>query len=338
MNDLDAIDAARDADEMAEVAATLRRRLHEDLAAGCHAPDATRRISRLNDRLTKQLVVRTASTLGLDLRRACWILFGSQARAEQTLATDQDNGLVMANDASPHERERWLELGRRVNQTLAACGCPLCQGGVMAGEPDCCLRVDEWCERFEHWMAHGAPQDLLNAAIYFDLRALVGRHELVDVLRRRVGVRAAALPRFIKQMADSALRNPVALGWFGRIRSSVVDGQAMFDLKLHGTALFVEAARLYALALGVEATGTAERLDAVAGLQHAPADERLAWTHGFEALQRLRLQTQARAGAEHPHPNRVALEQLSATDRAALKQALRAVHLLQQRIELDYRR
>jgi signal-transduction protein with cAMP-binding, CBS, and nucleotidyltransferase domain len=34
-------------------------------------------------------------------------------------------------------------------------------------------------------------------------------------------------------------------------KPSNVDGRAMLDLKLHGTAIFVDAARLYALAHGL---------------------------------------------------------------------------------------
>ena len=145
-------------------------------------------------------------------------------------------------------------------------------------------------------MEHGAPQDLLNASIYFDVRALVGRHALATALRDRIRSRAAALPRFIKQLAENALRNPVSLSWFGSVRATRRDGQAMFDLKMQGTALFVEAARLYALAQGIgHVTATDERLGAVARALHVPAHECAVWCNGFEILQRLRLQVQARS-------------------------------------------
>jgi len=338
MDDFASIDAADTVGELAAAAATARQRLHAGLAAGTDVAQTTRQISRLNDRVTEQLVRRTAAELGLDLDRACWLVLGSQGRSEQTVATDQDNGLVLDARVSASERGDWLELGRRVNLALDACGYALCRGKVMAGEPVCCLVVKEWERRFDHWMDHGAPQDLLNASIYFDLRPLVGRHELVLQLRRRVVSRAAGLPRFIKQMAENALRNAVPLGWFGGIRPHRADGKPMFDLKMQGSALFVEAARLYALALGVEATGTGERLDALADRGRAPTDERLAWTRGFETLQRLRLQLQARTDVARRNPNLVALDSLAASDHDQLKQALRAARLLQQRIALDYRR
>ena len=117
------------------------------------------------------------------------------------------------------DRPTWLAFGRRVNEALAACGYPLCKGGVMAGEPACCMTGTEWCERFEHWMQHGAPVDLLNACIYFDFRPLLGREALVQPLRELIAREATRLPRFLKQMADNTLNNPAPLDWLGRIEA-----------------------------------------------------------------------------------------------------------------------
>lgn len=335
------IRAARDIGELATATAQVRDFVAVALASGDAAVATTRRISELNELVTEQLVRETAHELGLDLGQACWLAFGSQGRSEQTLATDQDNGIVFESDDPDLARARWLELGGRVNRALDACGLPLCRGQVMAGQPDCCLTAAEWCARFDRWMDQGSPRDLLNASIYFDVRALVGRHGLVTALRGRIRSRAAALPRFIKQLAENALRNPVSLNWFGSVRATRRDGQAMFDLKMQGTALFVEAARLYALAQGIgHVTATDERLVAVAGALHVPHQECQVWCHGFEILQRLRLQLQlqARASDTTGNPNLVVLDALDSADTGLLTQALHAARLLQQRIQLDYRR
>ena len=104
---------------------------------------------------------------------------------------------------------RSLPLALTINHTLADCGFALCVGNIMASNPQCCLTPGEWGARFDRWLEHGAPQDLLNANIYFDLRALVGRSDLADALRRQITRQAGALPRFAKQMADNALRHRV---------------------------------------------------------------------------------------------------------------------------------
>src|SRR5690606_5866873 len=136
---------------------------------------------------------------------------------------------------------------------LQACGFPLCRGGIMAGEPGCCLRLREWRERFSGWIEHGAPEDLLQASIYFDLRPLAGNAALAEALRAEVLESARRTPRFVKQMALNALRRSVPLNWLGGID---VDERGTLDLKLQGAALFVDAARVYALAHGIAATNT----------------------------------------------------------------------------------
>ena len=94
------------------------------------------------------------------------------------------------------------------------------------------------------------------------------------------------------------MRNGPALNWHGGIDAQAQGGREVVDLKLHGTAIYVDAARLYALAHGIAATGTRERFDAVGtrdgrGRRRRPR----AWIGGFEYLQMLRLQVQlARRG------------------------------------------
>jgi CBS domain-containing protein len=63
-----------------------------------HARQLTELISHLNDVLTERLLHLVAESRGMDLQQACWLSFGSEGRAEQTVATDQDNGLIFASD------------------------------------------------------------------------------------------------------------------------------------------------------------------------------------------------------------------------------------------------
>jgi CBS domain-containing protein len=116
------------------------------------------------------------------------------------------------------------------------------------------------------------------------------------------------------------------------------------DLKLRGTAIYVDAARLYALAHGVAATGTRARLEAVAPAMGVPPQEAEAWIGGFEYLQLLRLQVQLarerREAVDAPdgNPNLIDVNALNDIDRRVLKESLKVARRLQQRIELDYAR
>jgi len=326
---------ARDLGEMRLAAQEIQAFARRLLGQGVQAQQLTALISHLNDVLTGRLLELTAVGHQLDLRRVCWLALGSEGRNEQTIATDQDNALILGEgeDAAP-----WLAFAREVNEALDACGYPLCRGGVMASNPACCLTLAGWRERFGHWIEHGSPQDLLNASIYFDFRALAGDRSLARQLRDDVVSRAQATPRFLRQLAINGLRQSAPLNWLGNIDTSEMEGRQTLDLKLQGTAIVVDVARLYALAHGVPATGTRERLAAVGPQMGVPSAEHQAWTGAFDFLQTLRLRAQLDGRTVAGNPNRIAIDDLHDIDRRLLKEVLRVVRSLQQRVRLDYER
>lgn len=330
-----AIRLAQDVDTLKLVAQDIRRFARSLLSQGVQARQLTALISHLNDVLTERLLEIKAAQHGVDLAPLCWLALGSEGRSEQTIATDQDNALILPDAITAAQRRQVLAFARDVNEALDACGYPLCKGGVMAGNPACCLTLAEWRERFAQWIEQGAPQDLLNASIYFDFRALAGDVPLAQALRAEVNTRAQQMPRFMKQMALNALTRTPPLNWMGGIAA---DDQGQIDLKLQGTSIFVDAARLYALANGIQATNTRERLMTVGPILGVTAAEYEAWVRGFEFLQmqRLQIQLQGTAGAEQP--NHIEVNTLNDIDRRILKEAFRVARTLQQRLQLDYER
>ncbi|MFZ9286511.1 MAG: DUF294 nucleotidyltransferase-like domain-containing protein [Burkholderiaceae bacterium] len=340
------IRAAQDVESLRLTALEIRRFAHNLLSQGVQARQLTALISHLNDVLTERLLQVLAAQHGVELSRICWLALGSEGRSEQTIATDQDNALILPDDATPAFAEQVRLFARAVNLALDQCGYPLCKGGIMAGEQGGAVTLREWRERFAAWIDHGAPQDLLNASIYFDFRCLAGDASLADALRSEVVEAARRTPRFLKQMALNALQHGAPLNWLGSIDT---DDQGTVDLKLQGTAIFVDAARLYALAHGLSATGTRERLEAVGRLLGLPESEFGGWVGGFEFLQMLRLRVQLEAGPGRQrgqgttapaadNPNRMEVARLNDIDRRILKESLRVARSLQQRLHLDYER
>ncbi|MEN9418236.1 MAG: hypothetical protein RI988_1856 [Pseudomonadota bacterium] len=333
--------ALRDAPDMAALvalAAQVRAFAHRLLAQGVAAATLTGLVSHLNDLLCSRLVHLQVDAHELDLRHACWVAFGSEGRGEQTVATDQDNGLVLADELDDEAVQRWRALGRAVNLGLQACGVPLCKGGVMAGEPRCCLRQRDWLARFEHWLGRGEPEDLLEASIFFDLRPITGAVALAAPLREAVTQGAPRQPRFLRLLAENSLRLRPALAWHGGLDAQAEGEQRWVDLKLHGTAVFVDAARLLALATGVAALGTRERLLAAGADLGVPEHEREGWASAFEVLQMLRLRAQRAPGRSGEPDNRLDVAALDDIDRQLLKEAMKAARRLQQRLSLDWLR
>jgi CBS domain-containing protein len=335
-----AIRRAADVATLAQCAADVRALSHTLVAHGVAAGQLTQMISSLNDQLVARVLDITAPAFDLAGIAVCWLGMGSEGRGEQTIATDQDNGLIVrAVDAREAAalRERLLPFATAVNQALDRCGYPLCKGGVMAMNPRWCASLAEWKAAFAEWIDRGDPESLLAAAIFFDFRALWGEVALADALRADIAQRAKANPRFLKQMADNALRNRPPLNWFGEFSGAQdPSGGETIDLKLNGSVPFVDGARILALANGVVATNTVERfVQAGEGAGIAAAEIR-SWCDAFEYVQLLRLREQHRRGAGADSPNRVALAALSDLDRRILKEALRQARKLQQRLELDY--
>jgi CBS domain-containing protein len=287
-----AIRAADDLPLLKKCADDIRTFARNLLGQGVQARQLTALISHLNDVLTEQLITLTAERYQLNPSRFAWIALGSEGRSEQTIATDQDNALVYADGEDEAQRLIYLQFAREVNEALDACGYPLCKGNIMASNPELCLSQQEWLNRFDRWIEQGNPEDLLKASIFFDLRALAGNADLLIPLKELVRVKAAAIPRFIKLLAENALNLRVPLNWFGAIEPTEIDGQEIIDLKLQGTALMVDAARIYSLAHGIEAINTRERLAAVGHALNVPETESAAWITAFEFLQTQRLAVQ----------------------------------------------
>ena len=333
---------ARDLTALRQSAADVRALSHALVAQGVASGQLTRLIASLNDQIVHRLLDLVAPRYKLDGLALCWIGMGSEGRGEQTIATDQDNGLIfVAPDAVTTDaaRDRLLPFAQEVNHSLDALGYPLCKGGVIAMNPRWCASLGEWQAAFHAWIERGDPESLLASSIFFDFRSLWGDAQLAQALRRDVAALASANPRFLKQMTDNALRNRPPLNWYGELQADPRGGHGI-DLKLHGTSMVVDGARILALASGVFATNTVARLVEASPSRGIPMAEVRAWSDAFEFLQLVRLRTQHRraAGLLAPfdNPNLVPLDDLSDLDRRILKEALRQVRTLQQRLQLDY--
>lgn len=323
--------AARDASRLA---ATL-------LAQGLGAEPIMQLVTAMNDAVVHRAVGLVQERHGTGELGACWIGLGSEGRMEQTIATDQDNAIVFPDDppgGREGARQRLLAFAADVNQLLADCGFPLCSGDIMARNPRWCLTLGEWRAQFDNWMRNTDPNALMNAAIFFDLRALAGDESLAQSLRDFLGASVPERSAFLRQMSASALQVRPPLGFLDEISAPAATG-GMIDLKLHAIRPFVDAARVMALAAGAKATGTVARLQEAAA--HWRVDERELEAAGqaFHYLQMLRLRRQEETGpaAALRSRNQIDPKALSTLDSRILKESLRQARRLQNRLSLEYR-
>jgi len=333
------VKAAASVPQLAQAAADVRALARALLAQGVGAEQLTQMTCALNDSIAQRVLELAMPPGGLP-GEWCWLALGSEGRLEQTLATDQDNALVFSPAGGDLEaaRRRFLAFAHDANVALDACGFPLCKGDIMARNPKWCLTLDEWRGVFGDWIRSPQPEALLNAAIFFDFRALAGEARLAGELRDGVLQAAAGNAAFRRALAQSATRVRPPLGL---LRDFTPDESAAFpgtlDLKGYGARPIVDAARMLALAHGVAATSTAARLRGAAAAGALPQAEAGALADAFHYIQILRLRRQyleanVPAGAE----NRIDPQRLNAIDRRILKEAFRQAVILQERLKLDY--
>ena len=335
------IDSATTIDMLLQASHDVRQLSLNMLAQGVGAEQITQFISALNDTLTRRIIQLNLDRHDLFGIEWAWLSFGSEGRDEQTFSTDQDNGIVyICTDIMDREQTqlRLLEFARGVNADLDRCGFPLCVGNIMASNPALCLTLEEWEEKYDKWIRTPEPEALLNATIFFDFRPLFGQFNLADRMRLSLLRRTRNNPLFLRMLAENAVG---ILPPLGKIRDFVTDADpehpGTIDLKKYGSRLFIDAARIFALAHDVAATNTVQRIKLAAPLMNVAHEDAAATIDAFNFIQLLRLrhqhseQTQGREG-----DNLIRPDDLNEVERRILKEAFRQARKLQQRLKLDY--
>ncbi|MDZ4314520.1 MAG: DUF294 nucleotidyltransferase-like domain-containing protein [Azonexus sp.] len=335
------IDSAQDIETLQQATLDIRQLAFNMLAQGVGAEQLTQFISALNDALTRRVLQLNLENHNFDGIEWCWLAFGSEGRDEQTFVTDQDNGIVFAcNDTAAVDalRQRFLTFALDVNKDLDRCGFPLCKGNIMASNPQWCLSLEEWKNQFSKWIRTPQPVALLNATIFFDFRPLFGESKLAEQMRLHLLKQAAATPVFLQAMARNALTVAPPLG---KIRDFLTDLEpghpGKIDLKKYGSRIFVDVARIYALATGVHNTNTIQRLHLASQRLSSKNDEMNAVLDALNFIQLIRLQHQYLSDESGTEGNNlINPDDLNELDRRILKESFRQARKIQSRLKLDY--
>ncbi|MBF6624094.1 MAG: CBS domain-containing protein [Pseudomonas stutzeri] len=311
------------------------------LAHGASSAQITHIITLLNDHTVRRVIELAINDLGDPGIPFTWLCFGSEGRREQTLHTDQDNGILFeASDASEAAliRGKLLPLAERITRDLDVCGFTLCKGNIMASNPELCLSRQEWKRRFSSFVRDATPENLLSSTIFFDLRAIWGPEESCEKLRRHMLDEIAESPIFQRLMASNALRHRPPVG---RFRDFVLerkgDGKDTLDLKIQGLTPFVDGARLLALANGIGECNTLERLRQLVAKGAMEPKDGEAYEEAYHFIQQTRMQQhqqQSRDGL--PFSNRLDPQDLNHLDRRILRESFRQAQRLQGSLALRY--
>lgn len=317
---------------LARISGRVARLQRHLAAAHASAYSAGHIITTITDALTTRLIHLAEARLGPAPVDYVWVAAGSQARSEQTARSDQDNCLVLDDAYDEAQHGAWFaEFSRFVCDGLDACGYIHCPGDMMAMTDRWRQPRRRWLQYFHEWIDRPDPTALMLTSVFFDQRAIHGQAELLDTLRRDVLQRTRRHSLFLAHMVGNALKHRPPLGMFGQIslpRSGEHPGTV--DLKHGAIVPIVDLARVYALAGGLGAVNTHDRLEQAGGTGEVSAQAARDLQGALEFLGKLRLSHQARQTAQGRRPdNFLLLENLSNFERSHLKEAFGVVVRLQ---------
>ena len=336
-----ALSNAAGLDELTRLRLDIHRLVDSMLAHGASATQLTHLITVLNDQTTCRVIELCLEQYGDPGIPFTWLCFGSEARREQTLHTDQDNGILFeaeSDEQAEHLRPSLLNLAGHINSMLARCGFTLCPGNIMASNPELCLARHEWHRRFTQCVRSATPENLLASSIFFDFRVVWGETRGAEALFDSVLHLVADTPNFQRMLAQNALENRPPVGFFRYfVMAGTGQDKHRIDLKTQGLAPFVDAARILALAHGIRDTGTVQRLAQLKHLRIVDGLDADAFDEAYQFIQLLRMQQhQQQEQQQQPFSNRLAPETLNQLDRRILRESLRQARRLQTSLRMRY--
>jgi PAS domain S-box-containing protein len=301
----------------------------------------TSMLASICDAATERLVQLAIAELGLPPATFAFVAMGSQGRQEQTLVTDQDNGIIFAPPAGADLAEvsdYFLHLGRLVCDGLDRAGYPLCRGGVMASNPRWCRSLDDWIAGFQTWVHKSTPQEVMELSIFFDLRTVYGDTELTHELRRAIHRVLAGEPAFFHHFAQNALQFKPPFRLLGNIYLGGGATEHAGEINLKDAMMpMVGFARLYALRHQINRTHTLERMEALGERGLILPSSRDEIVAAYDFLMQLRLQTQIAAiQAGRPPQNLIHPARLGYMQQESLKQAFAQIAAVQKKVSYDF--
>ncbi len=291
------------------------------------------------DRLTKKVIevcVKQMDDAGYGRPPVdyCWITMGSSGRKEQITRTDQDNGIIYADPGPGRAQDAaryFVRMAAKVVDGLAQCGFALCQGNVMATNPQWCKPYKEWLSMISHWVHEPHSEMLRNFTIFLDFRPVYGAKELADRLKREVIRNIQDSPIVLHFLAQDDLAQSVPLGFFKQfITDKSKEHRNEIDIKTNALVHIVDCVRIFAIRDGITETNTFERLKGLTDRETLPRDDAEFVEASYETLLTFRNRENLRKASLGQEPdNYINPYKLSKREQAVLREAFKAITRLQ---------
>ena len=289
-------------------------------------------LNNLHDALMKKAVliaekamVEEPSPHMLRPKAFCFYLLGSGARGEQTIWTDQDNGIIY--ECTP-ENSRLCKnyinsLAKKVTFNLNEMGYPYCSGNVMATNPRWSQPTDEWITKLKSYIDTCNPEDIQFLYIAADLRPLYGQPQLITQLQLTYLQLINRSDKALERLQAHNRLPKVPIGIFGQIhkeRWGTHSGTVNIKTSLY--VPIVNSIKFLAIKHSIQATSTMTRIEELCnkGIITERIYQKI--KHAFHLSLYYRLLSSI---GEEENTNYIGLEKLSKDEKKTLKAAMKFV-------------
>jgi CBS domain-containing protein len=316
---------------LAAVTARIPDLLVQLVASGNRHDVVTRMITDIADVVTRRLLHLAEEKYGPPPVRYVWLACGSQGRQEQTGVSDQDNCLILEDEADENALAYFEPFAHFVSDGLNACGYVFCPGNMMATNPRWRQPLATWREYFQWWIKSPSKEAQMLASVMFDLRPIGGDLALFEGLQAETLKAASANSIFTAHMAGNALTHATPLGLLrglATIRSG--ENRNTVDMKLNGVVPVVDLGRMYALQGQLRQVNTRARLEAAIAAEIVSKSGGRDLLEAYDLVAQTRLEHQARRIRKGEAPdNFLPPAELSAFERSHLRDAFVVIKTMQ---------
>jgi signal-transduction protein with cAMP-binding, CBS, and nucleotidyltransferase domain len=328
------IDRAQSIEDLAQAAQDIGRQV-ERLAGERVRIEA---IAEITSDLNRRLITKLFEIVAPPSIRAagCLMIMGSEGRGEQTVRTDQDNGLLLA---APVPESDLASFRAAFTEALAQFGFPPCPGNVMIRNPQWSQPIEDFVRQINAWIMTPDESSAMNLGIFFDAVAIAGQAALVQrakaatiEMMRGESAYLAHFARYIDQFAGASA------GMLTSLMASVGVGTDLIDIKKAGTFPIVHGIRTMSIEHGIAVTATGKRIGALVeqDVLGAELGRELASALSYFLEIRLRSQLRAMKTGQRELESIVRLTELSTSDRDLLREAFRVVKRFREVIRYRY--
>lgn len=317
----------------------LAELIREMIQTGSRPEILRRTIGTAYDAAIRRFIELTIDELGEPPVPFSFISFGSNARHDMTLFSDQDNAIVFETPDTADlksVRRYFLHLAESVCAKLDQAGYRYCEGLIMASNHQWCLSQKEWNDNFSQWIQYATPKSILELNVFFDIRSTYGDERLVNAIQDHIQVLLKQYPGFMSVYAKNCLAHKVPVTLTKQIKTERQQGQLTLNLKecLRPMEIFC---RLYALKHDIRESNTVYRLKQLATKQEIDALALREMLYVFDHIWQLRFMNQIIEYSDLRKINdQIVLQDLTPIEQQHLQSVLNRIAIFHQKVQQDF--